>query len=68
MAVAWGMETVLPGPLVSFDQVRTLDLALVFKAQGLVTFALRQQVVLMRVRDMAHEFGVAELTTGPHHG
>jgi hypothetical protein len=56
------METVLPGPMVGFDQVRALDFALVFKGTGRVDFALPSSGPLMHTGPIAHELGVAELS------
>src|SRR2546422_431087 len=61
------MQTPLPGPIVSFHQVRAFDLASVFKGKDIGAFALHQQGPLMRFRDVAHELGVAEPTIGHDH-
>jgi hypothetical protein len=66
-AAAWCMQTLLPGPIVSFHQVRAFDLASVFKGKDIGAFALHQQGTLMRFRDVAHELGVAEPTIGHDH-
>src|SRR2546430_7657368 len=61
------MQTPLPGPIVSFHQVRAFDLASVFQGKGIGAFALHQQGPLMRFRDVAHELRVAEPTIGHDH-
>ncbi len=61
------MKTLLPGPMVDFHHVRAFDLASVFQGKGIGAFALHQQGPLMRFRDVAHEFRVAEPTIGHDH-
>src|SRR6516165_2325212 len=67
IATARCMQTLPPGPLVGFDQVRAFDFASVFKRKGIGAFALHQQGTLMRLRNMAHQLGVAEPSIGYDH-